>query len=1752
MNVTCSAVGCPILLNSTCVFYEGADLIYTHINTNDTLQEALEKIDGAFADAGLGYAFRNGLVQTAPGVPVELGGSLIQDTTIFGNYKLLLQGRIEASQLITTGGTSSQFVKGNGTLDSNTYQLAGNYITALTGDGSAIGPGSVAFTLTNVNANPGTYGSGTLVPSITVDAKGRVTNITTTAIPLPSNILVFQGDVTGSGTTGAPVTLTLATVNGYTFASNTFLKFAVNNKGLVTSAAAVTNLDIEGALGYVPVPNSRTITINGITQNLQANRTWTLPGGGTVTSVTASAPLSSTGGNTPNISIAQAGSSSDGFLSSTDWTTFNNKQTAGLYITDLTGEATATGPGVATVTLSTPAVTSKVLTGVNITGGTVVATDTILQGFGKLQNQINGLIGGSIYQGVWNAATNTPTLTSGVGTDGYYYIVNVAGNTNLNGITNWNIGDWAIFHGGVWQKVDNTDAVVSVNGYTGAVSLVSSDVPEGLTNLYFTNTRARQALSLTTTGSSGASTYDNTTGIFNIPNYNPDLSGYVPYTGATSNLDLGVNSVTAATVNSAVLQNTANYKLELSTIGIVALTNNTKTWQFNIAGELQVPGDIVAGSYAGNRVSLQTGAHLQSLRDGVVELNAGTTGTESARLTFTDAGALGLGTTPSYGTAGQVLISNGVGSAVTWANAAAGSIMVAGSGTCSSIRCGVSNTASGSYSAALGGLCNTASGACSFIGGGCANVASNISSFVGGGRSNTSSAQLSAIVNGINNTASDQLAFVGNGSSNSATGYFSAIVNGSYSTSSGYGSFIGGGQCNRACASYYGFTNVVGGKCNNAVGAYSSVLGGFNNTASAYYSGAFGCGLTNSVACSFMSNRLIATNLATAGCAVCSDANGMLVPYTAAVGSPTIYTAGSGTCSTLRCGVSNTASGNYSFAGGGQCNTASGDCSTISGGQSNIANAFYAVVAGGQCNNSSLNNAFVGGGQCNTSSGFYTAVVGGQCNTASGIYGSFVGGGRNNIASGVNSSVVGGCCNKACGSCSSVVGGKVNTASGAYSFVGGGKCNTATCGYAFIGGGLCNNVCRTGGGALSSCSAIVGGMGNTISGGYSFIGGGGGAAAFGNTVSGALSSIVGGRSNTASGAYSFIGGGQCNQVTDYKSVIVGGDNNSVLSHRSFIGAGYLNLVCGSNAFIGGGQGNTISCYSDLTSVIAGGNFNTSSGSYTAIVGGNCNTVTKGSSFIGGGDCNTVSGYFASVVGGLCNTASGKYSFIGGGQSNIACVSSPFASYPTVVGGCCNRATGGFSFVGGGYCNIANSSSSFIGGGYANTASGGYSTVSGGYCNTVSGYASVVDGGKTNAASGSYSFIGGGCNNRACGNYSTIVGGGRFGCNTASGNYSFIGGGIGSNTASGTNSVTINGYANTASAYYATILNGYCNKACCNHTFIGVGRCNTTSGTYAIVVGGKTNTASGNYSFIGGGLCNTISGNYSSNSTIGGGQYNTISNYSGNATIGGGFLNKVCNTIATVAGGERNTASGWGSAVLGGLCNTASAYASSAVGGLSNRASGCYSFVGGGRGNVACGKDSTLSGGYLNTACACRSTVSGGYGNLASGCGSAILGGKNNTASGLYSGAFGCGLTNSVACSFASNQLWACNLVGTTVAVCVGTNGLLVRGASDARLKTNICNIPYGLCDVNKLRPVSFDWNEQERDTRGCNRQVGFIAQEVEPIIPEAVGHQADNGEYSLSPDKIIPVLTKAVQELSEENTLLKARLDAIEKHLNLV
>lgn len=70
---------------------------------------------------------------------------------------------------------------------------------------------------------------------------------------------------------------------------------------------------------------------------------------------------------------------------------------------------------------------------------------------------------GASDQGTWDASTNTPTLQSGIGTSGFYYTVSVAGNTTLDGISVWNVGDIAYFNGNAWQKIYLTSIFTSGN-----------------------------------------------------------------------------------------------------------------------------------------------------------------------------------------------------------------------------------------------------------------------------------------------------------------------------------------------------------------------------------------------------------------------------------------------------------------------------------------------------------------------------------------------------------------------------------------------------------------------------------------------------------------------------------------------------------------------------------------------------------------------------------------------------------------------------------------------------------------------------------------------------------------------------------------------------------------------------------------------------------------------------------------------------------------------------------------------------------------------------------------------------------------------------------------------------------------------------------------------------------------------------------------------------------------------------------------
>lgn len=84
-------------------------------------------------------------------------------------------------------------------------------------------------------------------------------------------------------------------------------------------------------------------------------------------------------------------------------------------------------------------------------------------------------------KGSWDASTNTPTLADGAGTIGWVYTVSVAGTQDLgSGSVSYNVGDRVVYTAdNIWVKEENTQLVVSVNGYQGVVNLNKADVGLG-------------------------------------------------------------------------------------------------------------------------------------------------------------------------------------------------------------------------------------------------------------------------------------------------------------------------------------------------------------------------------------------------------------------------------------------------------------------------------------------------------------------------------------------------------------------------------------------------------------------------------------------------------------------------------------------------------------------------------------------------------------------------------------------------------------------------------------------------------------------------------------------------------------------------------------------------------------------------------------------------------------------------------------------------------------------------------------------------------------------------------------------------------------------------------------------------------------------------------------------------------------------------------------------------------------------------
>jgi hypothetical protein len=109
---------------------------------------------------------------------------------------------------------------------------------------------------------------------------------------------------------------------------------------------------------------------------------------------------------------------------------------------------------------------------------------------------------------------------------------------------------------------------------------------------------------------------------------------------------------------------------------------------------------------------------------------------------------------------------------------------------------------------------------------------------------------------------------------------------------------------------------------------------------------------------------------------------------------------------------------------------------------------------------------------------------------------------------------------------------------------------------------------------------------------------------------------------------------------------------------------------------------------------------------------------------------------------------------------------------------------------------------------------------------------------------------------------------------------------------------------------------------------------------------------------------------------------------------------------------------------------------------------------------------------------------------------------------------------------------------------LNVKGSIVR-FSDASLKQEIKPLHLGLKEINALKPISFRWNDDKSIVPDI--KYGFIAQEMEEIIPDVVYTNSTSGIKGISEIELVPILVKSIQEQQEQINALNERIEKLEK-----
>lgn len=269
----------------------------------------------AVASGGSGAATLTGYL-IGNGTSAYTASVTIPNTDITGLGTMSTQS---ADSVAITGGTANGLTIGASNPAAAIFTTL-RFNSTLSANGST---GTAGQVLTSNGASAPTWQSVAGVGTVTsVDGSGGTTGLTLTGGPITSSGTLTLGGtlIVGNGGTGA------TTLTGYVIGNGT---------SAMTASATIPTTDLSGTISNAQLANSA-ITINGTSTSLGGSISV-----GTVTSVTGTAPVVSSGGATPAISMAAASTSTDGYLTSTDWNTFNGKGSG--TVTSVGGTGTVNG-----------------------------------------------------------------------------------------------------------------------------------------------------------------------------------------------------------------------------------------------------------------------------------------------------------------------------------------------------------------------------------------------------------------------------------------------------------------------------------------------------------------------------------------------------------------------------------------------------------------------------------------------------------------------------------------------------------------------------------------------------------------------------------------------------------------------------------------------------------------------------------------------------------------------------------------------------------------------------------------------------------------------------------------------------------------------------------------------------------------------------------------------------------------------------------------------------------------------------------------------------------------------------------------------------------------------------------------------------------------------------------------------------------------------------------------------------------------